>query len=80
VVLIENTRLYLLVFRLNDRNLPEPKALSWVTPRPRVIFSAEEKPAVNCIAPVGFSSTVSNRSTWSGAPGTSWVSMATLLK
>ncbi|MNV78637.1 hypothetical protein D3C71_1721400 [compost metagenome] len=43
-------------------------------------FSALEKPAPNCSEPVGFSATVTTRSTWSGEPATSCVSTLTSLK
>ncbi len=43
-------------------------------------FSALEKPAPSCRLPVGFSTTLMFRSTWSGAPGTSLVSTFTSLK
>jgi hypothetical protein len=49
-------------------------------PNDSASFSALEKPAPSCRLPVGRSSTVTVRSTWSGAPGTSLVSTFTLLE
>ena len=46
-----------------------PNTFSCLIENDRASFSALEKPAPSCRLPVGFSTTLMFRSTWSGAPG-----------